>query len=261
MDDGFVLILAIIVFSVFRNFISEAKKKGVKPDDPASFDTSAEHDEAQDRALDALRQWEAKQRAIQAGSGDPDPPGREPVRIPRPGEHRTDVRLPAPRRTQQPAVRRGRSPFEPAEPTGAEQARREAYDAIRDLLSGKTQRPSPPVQKQPDQSSAPAGRPVSAPSRVPAPRPSVAQTRNRDRTSMFRARPRIQGTVRRGDEPEAPVLQPREDRRDQDRAVPAGLDRLDSLPPVARGIVYAELLGKPVAFREPREGGGGGGGD
>lgn len=238
MDDGFVLILAIIVFSVFRNFITEAKKKGVKPDDPDSFDTSAEHGEAQDRALDALRQWEAKQRAIQAGSGDP-----------------------APRRTQQPAVRRGARPFEPAEPTGAEQARREAYNAIRDLLSGKTQRPSLPVQKQPDQGSVLARRREQAPSQVPAQRPSAAPARTRDRTPALRARSRIQGTIRRQDEPEESVLQPREDRRDQDRAVPARLDRLDSLPPVARGIVYAELLGKPVAFREAREGGGGGGGD
>lgn len=253
MDDGFVLILAIIVFSVFRNFITEAKKKGARPD-PDSFDTSAEHDEAQDRALDALRQWEGKQRSLQAGSGDPDPPRREPVRIPHPGEHRTDVRLPAPRRTRQPAGRRGARLFGPAESTGTEQTRREAYDAIRDLLSGKTQRPSPPVQKQPDQSSVPARRREQAPSQVPAPSRSAAPARIRERSPALR--PRIQGTTRRRDEPDEPVVQPPGQRREQGRAgpAPAGLDRLDSLPPVARGIVYAELLGKPVAFREPREG-------
>ncbi len=255
MDDGFVLILAIIVFSVFRNFITEAKKKGVKPDDPDSFETSAEHDDPQDRALDALRQWEAKQRALQAGGGDPDPPRREPVRIPHPGEHRTDVRLPAPKRMQQSAGRRGARLFGPAESTGAEQTRREAYDAIRELLAGKTQRPSPPVRTVPDSSQMPAGR------QVPASSPSAVPARLRDRTPALRARSRIQATIRRRDEPEESVLQPREDRRDQDRVVPARLDRLDSLPPVARGMVYAELLGKPVAFREAREGGGGGGGD
>ncbi len=247
--DGFVLILAIIVFSVFRNFITEAKKKADQSG-PDSLDTSAEHDEAQDRALDALGQWQAKQRSLRAGGEETDPPRRDPVRVPPPGEHRTDVHLPAPKRTQQPAVRRGRRPFEPAEPTGAEQTRREAYDAIRELLAGKTVRPPPPVRTLPDPGQA------RAPSKVPAPSPSAAPARDRDRTSMIRSRSKIQGTVRRRDEAEEPVLRPREDRRARRRAAPAGLGRLDSLPPLARGIVYAELLGKPVAFRGPREGGG-----
>ena len=239
--DGFVLILAIVVFSVFRNVIAEAKKKGSKPG-PGSFDTSAEHDDAQERALDALQQWEARQRALQTGGGDADPPKREEVRIPRPGEDRTDVRLPAARRTEQRATQRRARPFDPAESDGAEQTRREAYDAIRDLLVGKTERPA---------SSAPT-RP--APSRVPAPRQSAEPTRIRERTPSLR--PRVQGTVRRRDKPDETAPRPREERREQGRKAPARLDRFDSLPPVARGIVYAELLGKPVAFREPRESGG-----
>ena len=253
--DGFVLILAIIVFSVFRNFITEAKKKADESS-PGSFEPSAEQDEAQEQALDALRQWQAKQRSLQAGGGEMDPPGRESVRIPRPGEHRTDVRLPAPSRTQQPVVHRKERLFELAEPTGAEQTRREAYDAIRELLAGKTVRPSPPVRTLPDPGQARAPSEVPAPSKVPAPSPSAAPARDRDRTSMVRSRSKIQGTVRRRDEAEEPVLRPREDRRARRRAAPAGLGRLDSLPPLARGIVYAELLGKPVAFRGPREGGG-----
>jgi len=239
--DGFVLILAIVVFSVFRNVIAEAKKKGSKHG-PGSFDTSAEHDEAQDRALDALRQWEARQRALQAGSGDADPPKREAVRIPRPGERRTDVRLPAARPTEQRATQRRARPFDPAESDGAEQTRREAYDAIRGLLAGKTERPA---------SSAPA-RP--APSRVPAPKQSAEPTRIRERIPSLRAR--VQGTVRRRDKPDEPAPRPREDRRDRGRAASARLDRFDSLPPLARGIIYAELLGKPVALRGPEEGGG-----
>lgn len=239
--DGFVLILAIVVFSVFRNVIAEAKKKGNKQG-PGSFDTSAEHDEAQERALDALRQWEARQRALQAGGGDAEPPKREAVRISRPGEHRTDVRLPAARRIDQRVTRRRARPFDPAESDGAEQTRREAYDAIRDLLAGKTERPA---------SSAPT-RPV--PSRVPAPKQSAEPTRIRERTPSLR--PRVQGTVRRQATTDEPAPRQREDRRDQGRAAPASLDRFDSLPPVARGIVYAELLGKPVALRRPEEGGG-----
>jgi hypothetical protein len=245
--DGFVLILAIIVFSVFRNFITEAKKKADQPG-PGSFEPSAEQDEAQEQALDALRQWQAKQRSLQAGGGEMDPPGRESVRIPRPGEHRTDVRLPAPSRTQQPVVHRRARPFELAEPTGAEQTRREAYDAIRELLAGKTVRPSPPVRTLPDPGQA------RAPSEVPAPSPSAAPMRARDRTSMVRSRSKIRGTVRRRDDPYELESPPREARREQGRTAPAGLNRLDSLPPVARGIIYAELFGKPVAFREPREG-------
>ncbi|MCL7991608.1 MAG: hypothetical protein M8840_10740, partial [marine benthic group bacterium] len=66
--DPFVLILAIIVFSVFKNVIQEAKKKEGKKSLPDVFDTIAEHDESQDRALEALRRWEARQRAGSAPS-------------------------------------------------------------------------------------------------------------------------------------------------------------------------------------------------
>jgi len=245
--DGFVLILAIVVFSVFKNVISEAKKKQDRKL-PDVLDSIAEHDEAQDRALDALRQWEARQRALKAGGGDVEPARRESVRIPRPGEHQTDVRLPAPRRMQQPAAQREVRPFELSESHGAEQTRREAYNAIRDLLAGKTQRPPPPDQTRPDRSQVPGQ------SREPAPGRSATPTRIQDRDPA--RRPRIQGTVRRRDESAEPASRPRGDRPGQGRAAPAGLERLDSLPPVARGIVYAELLGKPVAFRDPRDGGG-----
>lgn len=234
--DGFVLVLAIIVFSVFRNVISEAKKKGAD-----SFDTSAEHDEAQDQALDALRQWEARQRALKAGGGEANSPARERARIPRPGEHRTDVRLPTPTAVQQPPAQRGPRPFEPAESQEAEQTRRDAYNAIRDLLSGKKERPAPPVPMQPDQS------------QLPAASQSVRRVRIKDRSVALR--PRVRGTVRRQNEPDKPASLPEEHRKTA-RSAPAGLHRLDSLPPIARGILYAELLGKPVGFRGPGEGAG-----
>ena len=243
--DGFVLILAIVVFSVFRSVVAEAKKKQDRKL-PDVLDSIAEHDEAQDRALDALRQWEARQRAPKAGGGDVDPARRESVRIPRPGEHRTDVGLPAPRRMQRPAAQREARPAESAESPGAEQTRREAYNAIRDLLAGKTQRPPPPAQTRPDRIQVPER------SREPAQGRPATPTRIQDPTPA--PRPRIRGRVQRRDESAEPTSRPRGDRPGQGQAAPAGLERLDALQPVARGIVYAELLGKPVAFRDPQEG-------
>jgi hypothetical protein len=240
--DGFVLILAIIVFSVFRNVISEAKKKQNQESLPDVLDTIAEHDEAQEHALDALRQWEARQRALKAGRGEADPGSRDSVRIPRPGEDRADVRLPASRRKQSAAGRESR-PFELAHSRGPEQTRREAYDAIRELLAGQANRPAPPVPARTEPTR----------ERGQVPDPSAAPKRIRDRAPA--SRPRIRGTVQRQTETGEPSVQPAGTRRTSSEAAPAGLGRLESLPPVARGILYAELLGKPVAFRGPGEGG------
>ena len=240
--DGFVLILAIVVFSVFRNVMAEAKKKQGRKSLPDVLDTIAEHDDAQDRALEALQQWEARQRALKAGREDEDPVRRDAVRIPRPGEHRTDVRLPARKRQQQPAAGSEPRPFEVARSQSAEQTRREAYDAIRELLGGKTERPAPQVPARTERTA----------DSVPAERPAAEPTRIRDRVSTYR--PRIRGTVQRRTETTQPTPRQTESGTKSSEAAPAGLDRLDSLPPIARGILYGELLGKPVAFREPGEG-------
>ncbi|MGW8284038.1 MAG: hypothetical protein ACWGON_12125, partial [Gemmatimonadota bacterium] len=65
-------------------------------------------------------------------------------------------------------------------------------------------------------------------------------------------RPRVQGTVRRRADAEAE--DPKRDRSteppERDMRAPAGLARLESLPPVARGFIFAELLGTPIALRE-----------
>lgn len=226
--DGFVLILAIIVFSVFRNVIAEAKKKQDGKSLPDVLDTIAEHDDAQDRALEALRKWEARQRALRTGRED--------------DEQRTDVRLPVPNRQQQPAAGSQSRPFELTRSQSAEQTRREAYDAIRELLGGKTDRPASQVPSR-DEHTAES---------LPVPRPPAAPTRIRDRASTLR--PRIRGTVQRSTETTQPTPRPPERRQKSSEAAPAGFGRLDSLPPIARGILYAELLGKPVGFREPGEG-------
>jgi hypothetical protein len=241
--DGFVLILAIVVFSVFRNVVAETKKKQDRKL-PDVLDSIAEHDEAQDRALEALRKWEARQRALQAGGGDSDSTGREPVRIARRGEHLTEVRLQHPRRRQQPAAGREPRPYELAQSQGAEQTRREAYDAIRSLLAGKADRPSLPVPTRTDPSAELA----------PSPGPPVVPNRIRERAPAVR--PRIRGTVQRQVEPTDRISARPGTGRKSDSKPPAGLGRLESLPPVARGMLYAELLGKPVAFRRPGEGAG-----
>lgn len=201
--DGFVLILAIVVFSVFRNVMAEAKKKQGRKSLPDVLDTITEHDDAQDRALDALQKWEAR---------------------------------------QQPAAGSQPRPVEVARSQSAEQTRREAYDAIRELLRGKTERPAPQVPARTERTA----------ESVPAERPSAEPTRIRDRVSTYR--PQIRGTVQRRTETTQPTPYQTESRATSSEAAPAGLDRLDSLPPIARGILYAELLGKPVAFREPGEG-------
>lgn len=261
--DGFVLILAIIVFSVFKNVMQEAKKKQERSSLPDVSDTISEHDEAQARAREALRRWEAKQRALNE-SGPERPLGTSrpgPVRIPRPGEHRSDVRLSSPGRLQQEmsrqqsswrqsAQRGGRGlrdarlprPALPAEPGVAERTRKEAYDAIRQLLAGQA-RPSGP----PEAMSLPARQAERNPAeRLPAERPDAIPAR----------RPRIRGTLARRREEEAlriEALPPTGD-RDEDGGMGSarGLERLDRLPRVARGILYAELLGTPVGLREPR---------
>ena len=211
--DGFVLILAIVVFSVFRSVVAEAKKKQDRKL-PNVLDSIAEHDEAQDRALEALQQWEARQRALKGGGRGPDPAGREP------------------------------RPYELAQSQGAEQTRREAYDAIRSLLAGKADRPSLPVPTRTDPSAELA----------PSPGPPVVPNRIRERAPAVR--PRIRGTVQRQVEPTDRISARPGTGRKSDSKPPAGLGRLESLPPVARGMLYAELLGKPVAFRRPGEGAG-----
>ena len=266
--DGFVLILAIIVFSVFKNVMQEAKKKQGRTSLPDISDTIAEHDDAQERAREALRRWEAKQRAL-TESGRERPMGTSrpgPVSIPRPGEHRSDVRLSSPGRLQQEtsrqqtswrqsAQRGGRRMPEsrlprlslPAEPDAAERTRQEAYDAIRQLLAGQA-RPSRPAES----ASLPARRPERMPAeRMPAERRPAARS-----DPVPARRPRIQGTLARRREEEALRIEALSQAgdRDADRDVgsAAGLERLDRLPPVARGILYAELLGTPVGLRAPR---------
>jgi hypothetical protein len=267
--DGFVLILAIIVFSVFKNVIQEAKKKEGKKSLPDVFDTMAEHDESQDRALEALRRWEARQRAGSEPSPErvrPQRPAPESMRIPRPGEHHTDVRLKSPGRLQQEASRQQLSWRESGEasersattrrrfPTPKPQAsgeiestRREAYDAIRQLLDGRASLPAQaesevlPTRRARDVPAAPLqSRLERRPERAPA------------------KRPRIQGTVarQRAETPAKPVT-PVPDRRTGRGGggeALSGLERLEQRPPLERAILYAELFGKPVGLRPPGHG-------
>lgn len=274
--DGFVLILAIIVFSVFKNVMQEAKKKQGKSSLPDVFDTIAEHDDSRERAEEALRKWEAKQRSLPAPRAETRA-GRaalpnEPMRIPRPNEHRTDVRLTSPgrlkqetsrqqsswrqsaRRSQRQAVDLTRSRTSEQEtPDAAERTRQDAYDAIRQLLGGQVRLPDPMKG-----GSMPALRPERRPDVRPAeaiPAARAGSGLSRRTESAPATRPRIQGTLARKREEESRRIEalglPAADSGRAGSA--AGLARLDKLPPVARGIMYAELLGTPLGLREPRK--------
>jgi hypothetical protein len=268
--DGFILILAIIVFSIFKNVMEEAKKKDAKTSLPDVFDTREEHEESRSRALEALRRWEARQ-SLPSGP-NPDSTERQrrqdTVRIPRPGDHLTDVRFPAPGRLQQEASHQQasrqrsaqrrpaaspeprRRPMELSVPDTAEQTRREAYDAIRQLLGDRTVDPG---------SSRSAGLPVRRSDRIPAARPVTAPIEADGAIPVSASsaapvrRPRIQGTISR-----RPARERRADEVASERAgesskrSAAGLERLDSLPQLARGVMYAELLGAPLGLQEPR---------
>ena len=265
--DGFVLILAIIVFSVFRNVLQEAKKKEGKKSIPDVFDTIADHDESQDRALEALRRWEARQRAGSGRGSQPEEGTRpEAVRIPRPDEHRTDVRLKSPGRLQQeesrqqvswrasgqarerPATARRRFPAPGPAATGeAEQSRREAYDAIQQLLDGRARLPVPIESED---------LPVRRTRQEPAVRSETRLERRGDR--LPDKRPRIQGTVARqrseASSPSPLATPARGSGRDRGGEESSGLERLDQRPPLERAILYAELFGKPVGLRPPGRG-------
>ncbi len=230
--DGFVLILAIIVFSVFRNFISETKKRD--RDLPGSFDTSAEHKEAQERALDALRQWEAKQRSIAVRVTRRGPGGN---RCGSDGRGNIGRTFACRRRSVRSCLRR-----------------RAGRDRSNWICPGK---PSRRGEKRTTRSgnccregrSVPRGR-----LRSSSPRADCRSRSRRRRRPGHGIDPRCSGHGSRVRSVVVPkrrnLLRPRASkRRDPDQSAPAGLARLNVLSPVARGFLYAELLGKPVAFR------------
>ena len=267
--DGFVLILAIVVFSVFKNVIQEAKKKEGKKSLPDVLDTIAEHEDSQSQALEALRRWEARQRAGSRPGPEaehPELPAPESTRIPRPGEHHTDVRFKSPGRLKQeasrqqiswresgearerPATARRRFPAPiPQATDDAGQTRREAYDAIRQLLDGRTRLPVPTTSEElPDR----RGR------RQLVPR--VERTPERIIGRETKQRPRIQGTIARNRVseplPAEEIVPVRGTARGRGRRAPEGFERIDERPPLERAVLYAELLGKPMGLRPPGPG-------
>ncbi len=243
--DGFFIILALLLFSVFRNVIREAQKKSERPG-PDSFEASRDQEEARDRAIEALRRWQEKQERLSGpGSAKPGAERGASPRIPRGGEHRTELRLPSPRSVSPDATRVPRR-FEVPSAREAERTRREAYDAIRGLLAGTMETGT-------------ATLPAVRPGAEPAPLERSGSPVKPPGSSLG-TRPKLRGTVQRELETtptDAAAASPGSSRRPAPGAKgrsPAGLGRLDALPPVARGLVYAELLGRPLALRERREG-------
>ena len=213
MEQVFV-VLAVIVWMLIQGATRTRRRPG-SGSEPLPRAAGDEQADAQERAMEALRRWEARQRA--AGSSPDDfagapiePPGRRPE---------------PPRR--RPLV---------SEPAG--RSRREAYEAISEVLGRRT--PVPPVPE--DESVR------SLETLVPA------------GETPRRRRPPSKGRVVAGERRRAPVPRPervsavrRRARAAAEETTPArspsrGLGRLDSLPPLARAVVLAEILGRPPSL-------------
>jgi len=211
-DFGWIIFLA--VFWIF-SIVGEQRKKQAKrgraeqrehsaPGEreaqvgPAAGrrDLARDLEEGARRAEEALRRWEARQEQRES------PPAR--------------------RQAEAPIARRTT-----AAPARLDEQRREAYEAIADMLEGRSAEP-PPAERQPSVEYYPLARP---PVRRAAPIPGPSLLTMGGRLT----------TARR---PVAPLDQP------PVRESESGRDRLERLTPLQRAVVWRELLGPPVSLRD-----------
>ena len=229
MEQVFVII-AVVVFWIFRG-IAGGQRRGVPGQDPfedlgggagGSRDiagaTRQQTLEAQERAIEALRRWEAKQGLSRREQGTAAPAATEAV--------------PAASRT------RAARPARIASRTTAGQKRRKAYADIAQMLD-----PGP---------SAGQASPHRQRFEV-APRAESEATSDRASSALWDAgvkegdRHESAGAVaasrRERNKPGAAVAPVARSSRK------SGLPKLESLPLAARAIVYAEILGRPGSLR------------
>lgn len=223
--EQFFIIIAVIVYWIFRG-VAGAQRRGLPGQDPSedfgsraggttdiAGATRQQTLDAQERAIEALRRWEAKQglsRREQAAGG---PTVTQPV----PAASRTRAARPARISSQ----------------TTAERKRRKAYADIARMLdpgaaAGQASPSSQRFQVAPPPEA--TGDPASSASwdagvregdrHESAQAPAAASRRERSRPAAA----------------VAPVA--RSSRK-------SGLPRLEELPPAARAIVYSEILGRP----------------
>jgi hypothetical protein len=238
MEQVFVII-ALVIFWIFRG-VSGAQRRppGQVPDEQGPFTRGGLDDaieDAQQRALDALQRWEARQ-----GLGKGADPGVGTTTTP-------TRREPLPRATPEhsPRVSMSRST--------AVRERREAYADIAGMLDPQRMQrvgrrePQSRLGLRPDESrsaeplaSVPVEAQRSEPTRTAE---SAENSHRRDRADQARDRDRESS-------PGSRVEEPRAGRKPSGSSVAAALARLERLPMPARAIVYAEILGPPPSLRQ-----------
>ncbi len=215
--EQFFVILAVIVFWVFRGVAGSRRRvPGQDPYESESNGPGGHIDisgaarqktlESQQRAIEALQRWEAKQ-GLASAKGDPGRPGEAPGV---PAISRTRVGRPATTGSRATAGSRA-----------AAWKRKEAFADIARTLD--------PAQQT---SPAPAAKPAAERTRSDAAlrRESVREDKAAQEEEASRRVAAAQEAAASGDEKTAPL---------------STLDRLEKLPLAARAIVYAEILGPP----------------
>jgi hypothetical protein len=114
-------------------------------------------------------------------------------------------------------------------PARVDDPRREAYEAIAEMLEERTPEPLPEVRPE----APPAER------RPPAERPVRRAASIRGPSLLTKG-----GTLTTARRPVAALVEP------PVRVAESGLDRIERLAPLQRAVVWRELLGPPVSLRE-----------
>ena len=227
MEQVFVII-AVVVFWIFKGVAGTQRRvPGQDPHDseppggPIDISGAARQKtlESQQRAMEALQRWEAKQ-GLSRGKGDP-------------AQAASAEAVPAAARTRvgRPATTRSRS---------AARQRKEAFAEIAGMLDPAQASSATPARPPSFEVSTPASSPPDreAPRPVSDRRPSDAATRRAAAHKDEEARREIAA------EQSSAATKAQKERA----AKASGLARLESLPLAARAIVYAEILGRPPSL-------------
>ena len=242
--EQFFIVLAILAVWVFRGVAGASRRNpGESGDADGALGPAGTMDvtattrqrslEAQQRAIEALQRWEAKQ-----GLGSRDPQERE-------------VPTPAPREFAAGRTRTAR-PAQFSRRTTAERKRREAYAEISRMLD-----PAPSDRRSSERRGFEVPRTADPAPEVARAQPRVvsledpaeleALAARRERSSSSEAAPRGSDP---GDRPQVTRLgKPKRGAERGRGTARAGLPRLEGLPLAARAMVYAELLGPPRSLR------------
>lgn len=224
MDFGWIVVL--VVVWVLSAIGEQRKKQGNKPRPRSGAESASDErdvavgpaagrrDLARDiaesarRAEDALRRWEARQAEREATS-----PARRPTE-----------------------ARRLAETWRPAEaPAGVDEQRREAYQAIAEMLEGRNEEEADIA-------------PAEVHAEVAPVEPSAPTRRSVRRASQIRGPSLLTkgGTLETARRPVAALEEP------PVRTTESGLERIERLAPLQRAVVWSELLGPPVGMREGR---------